>query len=534
MPHHSSSRTTAVLVSLAVLAVATVTACDPGSGTGSGSGSGAPAATPAVPAALSDQKLNWTACPAPSAAQGADQKPENLSDGTTWQCTTMKVPLDYAKPDGKTIGLALIRAKASRESGRERIGSLVFNFGGPGASGVPTLSDYAEDEFIKLHEGYDLVSFDPRGVGNSAGVECLDKKAMDAFMAADTTPDDAAEEKAVVRRTRAFAEACESKSGAVLDHVGTEEAARDLDLMRHVLGDKKLNYFGISYGTQLGGVYAHLFPKNVGRTVFDGVVDPTNGILANGLGQAEGFEGALQSFLKDCSKREDCFFEGDDPAVGEKLITEFMASLDGKPLSTEFDRPLTQNLALNALAGGLYSETDGWMMLRLGLAEVATGNGTSLLVLSDILNGRTDDAHGYSNVNAANTAVTCADYKDRFTADDVRKHLPAYRKASPGFGDWIAWALLQCTGWPVAGQAPTVDVSADGAGPILVVGNVGDPATPYEGAKKMADELGKGVGVRLTVDGEGHGTYGDNDCLTAIVDKYLLDGTVPKNDTTCS
>ncbi len=112
--------------------------------------------------------------------------------------------------------------------------------------------------------------------------------------------------------------------------------------------------------------------------------------------------------------------------------------------------------------------------------------------------------------------------------------MPEYRKASPGFGDWIAWALLQCTDWPVAGQAPTVDVSADGAGPILVVGNVGDPATPYEGAKKMADELGKGVGVRLTVDGEGHGTYGDNDCLTAIVDKYLLDGTVPKNDTTCS
>ncbi len=170
MPNHHSSRTAAVLVSLAVLAVATVTACDPGSG--SGSGTDRTAATPAVPASLSGQELNWTPCPAPSAAQGADEKPKNLPDGTKWQCSTMKAPLDYAKADGKTIDLALIRATAARDSGKERIGSLVFNFGGPGASGVPTLSDFAEDEYMKLHKRYDLVSFDPRGVGNSAGVEC--------------------------------------------------------------------------------------------------------------------------------------------------------------------------------------------------------------------------------------------------------------------------------------------------------------------------------------------------------------------------
>lgn len=526
MPNLHSSRTAVALASLAVLAAATVTACGPDAdddGT---------AAIPAVPAALSEQKLNWTACSAPSTAQGGGDRPEDLPDGTKWQCGTMKAPLDYSDPDGKTIDLALIRVKASPDTGRERLGSLVFNFGGPGGSGVSTLPFFAEDDYMKLHKQYDLVSFDPRGIGDSAGVECLDTKAMDASLAADATPDDTAEEKAAVRNVRAFARSCEGNSGAVLDHVGTQEAAHDLDLMRHVLGDEKLNYFGTSYGTQLGGVYAHLFPENVGRTVFDAVVDPTSNVLASGLGQAKGFQGALRNFTKDCAKHDECFFEGEDPAAGEKAVTALIEGLDAKPLPTEFGRPLTQNLALNGIAAALYDDTDGWMMLRVGLATAAEGDGTTLLVLADTLNGRTDD--GYDNSNAAFAAVNCADYTDRFTTDDVRQHLPEFRGASAVFGDWMAWGLLQCTDWPVAGHAPTVDVTADGAGPILVVGNTGDPATPYEGAKKMADGLGKGVGVRITVDGEGHGTYGVNDCLTGMVDAYLLDGTVPKNDTTCS
>ncbi|MFJ2257301.1 alpha/beta hydrolase [Streptomyces sp. NPDC087844] len=526
MPHHHSSRTAVLLASLAVLAAATVTACGPGADT---DGS---AATPSVPAALSDQKLNWTACSAPSTIQGGGDKPENLSDGTTWQCSTMKAPLDYANPDGRTIDLALIRAKASRDSGHERLGSLVFNFGGPGDSGVSSLPLFADDDYRKLHKRYDLVSFDPRGVGESAGVECLDTKAMDAWLAADATPDDTAEEKDAVRGVRAFAKSCENSSGAVLDHVGTQEAARDLDLMRHVLGEKKLNYFGISYGTQLGGVYAHLFPENVGRTVLDAVVDPTQNVLANALGQAEGFQGALRSFTEDCVKQKVCSFKGESPAAGEKEITALIESLDSKPLPTDFGRPLTQSLALNGIAAALYDREMGWMVLRDALIMAAKGDGSVLLYLSEGLNGRSDD--GYSNLNPAFTAVSCADHTDRFTTDDVRQHLPAFRKASAVFGDWMAWQLLQCTDWPVAGHAPTVDVTADGADPVLVIGNTGDPATPYEGAKKMADELGKGVGVHLTVDDEGHGTYGVNDCLTGIVDKYLLDGTVPKNDTACA
>ncbi|MER5280906.1 alpha/beta hydrolase [Streptomyces sp. NPDC002809] len=527
MPNRPSSRAGIALASLAVLAATAVSACSPDSGTGE------TASIPAVPAALSDQKPHWTACSAPSTAQGGGDVPENLPDGTTWQCSTMRAPLDYAHPDDGTIELALVRAKSSRKANRERLGSLVFNFGGPGASGVSTLPLFAEDTYAKLHERYDLVSFDPRGVGDSAGVKCLGTKAMDAWLAVDLTPDDAAEEKAYADGVRTHARSCEDNSGIALNHVGTQDAARDLDLMRHILGDEKLNYFGISYGTQLGGVYAHLFPERVGRTVLDAVVDPTNDTLANGLGQAKGFQGALESFTKDCTKREECFFDGKDPASGQKAVTALLDRLDTKPVPTADGRPLTQSLALNGIAAALYDREMGWTVLNDGLAAAAKGDGSVLLFLADGLNERTDD-DGYANGNAAFAAVSCADYSDRFTAADVRRHLPEFREASTVFGVWMAWGLLQCTDWPVAGHAPTVEVTAGGADPVLVIGNTGDPATPYEGAKRMAEKLGKGVGISLTVDGEGHGTYGANDCLTELVDTYLLDGTVPEDNTTCS
>jgi pimeloyl-ACP methyl ester carboxylesterase len=445
----------------------------------------------------------------------------------------MRAPLDYAKPDGRTIDIALIRAKAAKKSGKESLGSLVFNFGGPGGSGVSALPLVAAEDYLKLHQRYDLVSFDPRGVGESAGVKCLDDKAMDAWLAQDSTPDDAVEEKTLTVGGSVYARACESNSGGVLEYVGTQEAARDLDLMRQVLGEDKLNYFGTSYGTQLGGVYAHLFPKNVGRTVFDAVVDPTENYSKSLLGQTEGFESALQNFLKDCVEQEECFFEGNDPAQGEKEIIELLKSLDAAPLPPkEGDRSLTQSQAVMGIIASLYSQ-DMWPWLSTALEEAKKGEGDGLLWLADTYFERTPDG-AYSNSTSANTAVSCADSKDRFTVEDVRRKLPEFRQASPVFGDTTAWMLLGCTDWPVEGHASTVDVKADGAEPVLVIGNTGDPATPYEGAKKMADALGKGVGVHLTVDGEGHGTYGVNQCLTGIVDKYLLDGTIPKNDTVCS
>ncbi|MFI1963964.1 alpha/beta hydrolase [Streptomyces pathocidini] len=481
---------------------------------------------------LTDQKISWKSCPAPSALQGAESgKPAPLPDGTKWECGTLKVPVDWSEPDGDRMDLALIRAKAEDRNGR--IGSLVFNFGGPGGSGVATLPLAAQQDYAKLHSRYDLVSFDPRGVGASEGVRCLDDKALDAAYATDSTPDDAAEEKAALDTTRKTADGCEKDAGKILPHVDTESAARDMDLMRQVLGDRKLNYFGISYGTELGAVYAHLFPRNVGRTVFDAVVDPTHDPEQGSLAQAKGFQLALDNFLKDCAKEGASCPTGADPEDGGRKIAALLDRLDKKPLPTRDGRELTQSLALNGIAQALYSK-EYWTYLKQGLDEAGQlGTGNLLLALSDAMTGRDQEGH-YSNIQSANTAIVCADAKQRYTPEEVRAKLPEFRKASPVFGEFLAWGLLQCTDWPVKGASDRLDVSAKGSAPIVVVGNTGDPATPYEGARRMADRLGKGVGVEVTNKGEGHGSYGNGTCVTAAVDAYLLDGKAPSDGLVCT
>ncbi|MER5947045.1 alpha/beta hydrolase [Streptomyces sp. NPDC001904] len=480
---------------------------------------------------LPSQKLNWKDCPAPSESEGGGASPSPLPGGTDWQCATMKAPLDWNDPKGDTIGLALIRARSSGSDER-RIGSLIFNFGGPGGSGVTTLPAFGSD-YEKLRKRYDLVSFDPRGVGRSAGVTCESDDQLDTYFEQDSTPDDTEEQQKLVDNVKKFNGACDKNSGKVLPHVRTTDAARDMDLMRQVLGDDKLHYFGISYGTELGGVYAHLFPKNVGRAVFDGVVDPTQDPEQSSLGQAEGFQLALDNYAKDCtSKTEDCPV-GDTPQDVKDKIAKLLDELDEKPIPGIFPRELTQTAATNGIAQSLYSK-DFWEYLTEGLQQAYDGDGKILMSLSDSMNGRNEDGK-YSNMQAANVAINCGDYKPRYTTKDVEAKLPEFRKASPLFGDYLAWGMLSCTDWAVDGAANHPDVSASGSAPILVVGNTGDPATPYEGAKKMVDALGGDVGVELTYKGQGHGAYDSgNSCVHSAVDGYLLDGKVPDEGTVCS
>ncbi|MFF3739258.1 alpha/beta hydrolase [Streptomyces sp. NPDC002566] len=480
---------------------------------------------------LSAQELRWEDCPAPSPAEGGGSAPSPLPDGGTWQCATMRAPLDWAKPKGDTIGIALIRARASGEASR-RIGSLVFNFGGPGGSGVATLPAFGED-YATLRTRYDLVSFDPRGVGRSAGVRCENDQQLDAYFQQDMTPDDAAERTAYVDNVQAFNGACEKNSKTMLPHVRTTDAARDMDLMRQVLGDDKLHYFGISYGTELGGVYAHLFPQRVGRAVFDAVVDPTQTPEQGSLGQARGFQLALDNFAEDCtSKVEDCPV-GDTAQDVKDKIARLLKDLDRKPIPGIFPRELTQSAATNGIAQALYSK-DFWEYLTEGLEQAYDGDGRTLMLLSDSMNGRSENGE-YSNIAAANVSINCADDKPRYSPDFVQGKLPEFRAASPLFGDFLAWSMLSCTDWAVPGAADHPDVSAPGSAPILVVGNTGDPATPYEGARKMVDALGKGVGVELTYRGQGHGAYDSkNKCVQRAVDGYLLDGRVPPAGTVCS
>jgi pimeloyl-ACP methyl ester carboxylesterase len=480
---------------------------------------------------LSAQTLGWRECPAPSESEGGGEAPTPLPGGDAWQCATMKAPLDWAEPKGETIGLALIRARTSGDTSR-RIGSLIFNFGGPGGSGVTALPSFGTD-YTTLRTRYDLVSFDPRGVGRSAGVRCEDDEQLDAYFQQDATPDDATERAELLDNTRKFNAACEKHSKRVLPRVRTTDAARDLDLMRQVLGDDKLYYFGISYGTELGGVYAHLFPKKVGRAVFDAVVDPTQTPEQGSLGQARGFQLALGNFAEDCtSKAEDCPV-GDTAQDVEDRIAKLLEDLDTKPIPGVFPRELTQSAAANGIVQALYSQ-DFWPYLTEGLDRAYDGDGTVLMLLSDSMNGRNQNGE-YSNITAANIAINCSDQKPRYTVTDVEARLPEFRAASPLFGDFLAWPMVSCTGWAVRGAADHPDVSATGSAPILVIGNTGDPATPYAGARKMVGALGKGVGVQLTYKGQGHGAYDSgNRCVRTAVNGYLLNGKVPAAATVCS
>ncbi|MQY16282.1 Carboxylesterase A [Streptomyces sp. RB5] len=472
--------------------------------------------------------LDWKTCGRPTPEQGGDGKaPARLADGTRWECATLEVPLDYAKPGGKRIGIALIKAGA-KDPGR-RLGSLVYNFGGPGGSGVLILPELAKD-YEKLRERWDLVGFDPRGVGASAPVTCLDDARIDEERGVDAIPDNAAEEKEVQLMTREQVQGCQSRAGDLLPYVTTTNTARDLDRIREALGDKRLNYFGISYGTQLGGVYAHLFPKRVGRTVLDAVVDPTKGGVDSARAQAKGFELALTDYMRDCAAQEagDCP-TGTGGAAGRDRLLAFLDGLESEPLPTADGRELTATDAVLGIAAALYSE-ESWPYLTQALQEAEQGRGDVLMALADFYLDRDDKGH-YANSTSSGTAITCADTTERFTIPQARARAAEFAREAPVFGPLLGWSLLTCTDWPLDGESAHPEVSAPGAAPILVIGNTGDPATPYEGAGHMADELG--VGVELTYHGEGHGAYGQSDCVDDAVNGLLLTGKVPAAGTEC-
>ncbi|CAM5543701.1 Alpha/beta hydrolase OS=Streptomyces tendae OX=1932 GN=GUR47_26265 PE=3 SV=1 [Streptomyces tendae] len=532
---------TAVLLSTATLLASSLTACAPTARDGDRHGDTGGATTDAQALSnLREQSPTWRDCPAPAPVQGGGEAPGALPDGTRWQCATLRTPLDWKNPSDESMDLALIRARSSGGPD-ERIGSLLFNFGGPGGSGVATLPGLAPD-YEKLRTRYDLVSFDPRGVGNSRGVRCLDAGLPDEDDI-DNTPDDGDDETdALVRFNRETAAACEKHSGDVLPYVGTTQAAQDMDLVREVLGDDRLHYFGISYGTELGGVYAHLFPGRVGRAVLDGVVDPTHDLMEEALAQAGGFQLAFDHFATWCA-RQGCALGNDAEGILD-LTVGLEAALDDTPLTTPDGGELDGDALVDAISGALYRQ-DYWPALRVGLEAAADHNGEVLHDLAEALgqhgrggdpdDGGSDDADdAKSNEDDAFRAITCDDSSARYTVADVRSRLEDFLEASPLFGPGLAWSALSCDGWPVPGAAPHPEVSAPGAPPVLLVGNTGDPATPYEGAARMAERLGEKVGVELTYEGEGHGAYDSgNACVQDTVNAYLLNGTLPKPGTVC-
>jgi pimeloyl-ACP methyl ester carboxylesterase len=477
-----------------------------------------PRATPAALASYYRQRPDWRSCGV-----------------SGFECATLKVPLDYAKPDDGDVRLAVTRKKATGPG--KRLGSLLVNPGGPGGSAVGYVQAYAGIGYpAQVRARYDVVAVDPRGVARSEPVECLSGRAMDSYTQTDLTPDDNREISELVDAYRKFAEGCGRDAPKLLRHVSTVEAARDMDIVRAALGDKKLTYVGASYGTFLGATYAGLFPERSGRLVLDGAMDPSLSARRMNLDQTAGFETAFQSFAKDCVRQPDCPLgrKGTTTAQAGRNLKVFFQKLDARPIPTgdAHGRRLGESLATTGVIAAMYDE-GAWAQLREALASAMKENdGAGLLALSDSYYERDADGN-YANLMFANAAVNCLDLPAAFgTPEEAERSLPAFEKASPVFGKGLAWASLNCAYWPVAATGEPHRIEAKGAAPIVVVGTTRDPATPYRWARALAAQLSSAR--LLTYEGDGHTAYGRGSaCVDSTINAYLLRGTPPANGKRC-
>jgi pimeloyl-ACP methyl ester carboxylesterase len=481
----------------------------------------AEAATTTTPSTSTTPTLRWKRC-----ARGL-------------QCATLSVPVDYTQPDGEQVKLAVSRRQATDPS--RRLGSLVMNFGGPGDAGSTTLADFVDAVPAEIRARYDLVSFDPRGVGKSRPVVCTDGPTTDALDAEDPTPNsDADLPDFYAQRSDVvdFVGQCVAKNGAWLGQLGSRNVARDVDRLRAALGDDRLTYLGYSYGTVIGAVYAQMFPDRVGRLVLDAPVDLSADALSELRGNAQGFETALTSFLADCAHKTDCPFHssGDPTAAFRNLQARFER---GDTLSTttangkRSSRKAGVAAFYTAVISALYDKDYGWPELSQALEDARSGDGTLLLELADSYNGRRDDGT-YDNIDQVIGSILCDDRFDPSqTYDEFVAEYRAQVSEYPLLGGYTGSTKLGCD--PRLPQPPASeqlgDVRATGTKPILVVGTTRDPATPYSGARDLVSRLD---GSRLlTFDSTEHTAYTKSACIDAAVDAYLLRGTLPAKGSVC-
>ena len=487
-------------------------------------------ASAAVPAGLESfysQKVSWYAC----AKKGMAEATSGQDTGFT--CAKVKVPLDYDNPGGQTIEIAVKK----RAAGGDSIGSLFVNPGGPGGSGIDLVDEAGSYFSKKLTSSYDVVGFDPRGVGASTAVDCLTDAELDAERAGandPATPSASATEE----RAQKMGEACTSKTSTpgLLDHIDTVSVARDLDILRAVDGQQALTYLGYSYGTYLGATYAEFFPANTGRLVLDGAVDPSLSAGELALGQAKGFEASLRAYVESCqSSKLGCPLSGDVDS-GVSQVREFLESTKTAPVPTsDSKRPLTYDLAVYGVLGSMY-QTQAWPSLTLGLSQAmgkeGKPDGSALLKLADLVSSRESDGTYSNNGAEALMAVNCLDYPVQGDNASWEKNAKAIKETSPTFGSQLLYPDAYCQGWGHTSSRKREKITASGAAPILVVGTTGDPATPYAWAQALAEQLESGQ--LMTWEGDGHTAYGrSNDCVKKAVDTYLLNGTMPDKGLTC-
>jgi pimeloyl-ACP methyl ester carboxylesterase len=470
-------------------------------------------------AAYGNQKLDWATC---------------YED---FECTDLRVPIDYADLTVGTFKIAVLRYKA--QDPKNRIGSLIVNPGGPGGSGV----DYAYNaEYVfdpDVLDRYDIVGFDPRGVNRSAPIECLTDEETDANYASDAKPDTEAELEQALSDSKEFIEKCES-GNEFLTHYSTAAAARDMDILRAALGDKKLNYFGKSYGTYLGTLYAQFFPDKVGRMILDGALDPNISILEQNISQAKGFDDALDAFLADCAKQDDCPLPKNKQEATLKIIALFeTAALNPLPRKTKVEndeRTATESLIVLGSASALYDDVDGWPKLRTAFLEGQQGYGDTFLDLADQYSGRSSDGSYMSNELDSGAIIDCLDWPDTRSVEKTKADAKRFTDAAPVFGPYLAYTNISCKYL----TPPTKDkltrstnkITSIKTAPVIVIGTTRDPATPYEWSVGL-HQIFKNSRL-ISLDADGHTGQGRGSaCVDNAVDEYLLQNIYPKGNLEC-
>ena len=487
-----------------------------------------------------------TAAPSSDGATGATGTAGSLEEETdtaTFSCAVITVPLDYANPKGETISIAVKKRAAT---GGHAQGALFINPGGPGDSGV-SFAERAGNAFSPdLLNAYDIIGFDPRGVGSSTAITCSSDDDSSSSTAEPSTSAGATaspsagteasggesyEEWAESTRQsfQELTEQCASHTepAALLDHVDTVSAARDLDILRALAGQEKLNYLGFSYGTYLASVYAETFPGNTGRMVLDGAIDPSLSLAEQGLGQAKGFEQALRTYVDYCQASTGCPLSGGTDA-GVQQIRDLITSANSTPLATgDPNRTVTGSDIVAALSEYLYTTEQNWEPLNKALDQAINHRDGSAFVASEEQDTSSKDDGG-----GAFQAVTCLDYPVEGDKTTWAAQYEQAKREAPVFADSAVGMDLVCSVWGHNGTRKPTQIHARGAAPILVVGTTGDPATPYAWSKSLAEQLDSGQ--LLTWEGNGHTAYGgDASCVNDAVDAYLISGTMPKKGLTC-
>jgi pimeloyl-ACP methyl ester carboxylesterase len=459
-----------------------------------------------VPPVLDDSlRISWSRC------------------DSMYECAVLEVPVDYRDAALGTLSLALKR----RTARGARIGSLLINPGGPGASGNQALVDMLPG-MARLNERFDIVGFDPRGVGMSTPLDCHDT--LQTLIATDPTPDSDAEWATLDQVSQRFADDCKQKYEKLLPHLGTQNVARDLDRIRAGLGEDKLSYLGFSYGTSIGAWYAELFPGRVRALVLDGAVSQQLSSLDLLLEQARGFELALSNYFAWCTARTSrCAWMQGKPAA--QAFDSLQARIEATTLPAPgYDRRAGPGEFALAVIVPLYGGEQGWQLLSQALLGALRGDGSLLVELADAYLQR--DARGeYGNITELNYAVNCVDNAQPDYAA-VRAAESRFQTSAPRFGVASLGSLLVCSHWAARG-VDAAPPTGQGAPPIVVIGTVNDPATPYAWAESLASELSSGV--LLTWEGEGHTAYTRGSrCIDAAVESYFIDLTVPAAGKRCA